>query len=65
MREFFDLRPYGLIKMLNDQPIYRQTAAYGHFGREQFPWESGSRRRIAACSSWSKIIELNVYDKNR
>ena len=32
VREFFDLRPYGLIKMLNlIQPIYRQTAAYGHF----------------------------------
>lgn len=40
VREFFDLRPYGLIKMLDlIRPIYRQTAAYGHFGREQFPWE--------------------------
>ena len=40
VREFFDLRPYGLIKMLDlIQPIYRETAAYGHFGREQFPWE--------------------------
>ncbi|OBX07087.1 methionine adenosyltransferase [Gallibacterium genomosp. 3] len=40
VREHFDLRPYGLIKMLDlIQPIYRQTAAYGHFGREQFPWE--------------------------
>ncbi|HGJ5858260.1 MAG TPA: methionine adenosyltransferase [Arsenophonus nasoniae] len=38
--EIFDLRPYGLVKMLNLlQPIYRQTAAYGHFGRSQFPWE--------------------------
>ena len=44
LREFFDLRPYGLIKMLNlIQPIYRQTAAYGHFGREQFPWEKVDR----------------------
>mgnify|MGYP002652308108 FL=1 len=44
VREFFDLRPYGLIKMLNlIQPIYRQTAAYGHFGREQFPWETVDR----------------------
>lgn len=44
VREFFDLRPYGLIKMLNlIQPIYRQTAAYGHFGREQFPWEQVDR----------------------
>ncbi|WP_314885965.1 methionine adenosyltransferase [Aggregatibacter segnis] len=44
VREFFDLRPYGLIKMLDlIQPIYRQTAAYGHFGREQFPWEKTDR----------------------
>ena len=44
VREFFDLRPYGLIKMLDlIQPIYRQTAAYGHFGREQFPWEKIER----------------------
>ena len=44
VREFFDLRPYGLIKMLDlIQPIYRETAAYGHFGREQFPWEKIDR----------------------
>ena len=37
----FDLRPYGLIEMLDlIQPIYQATAAYGHFGREEFPWES-------------------------
>lgn len=36
----FDLRPYGLIKMLNlIQPIYRSSSNYGHFGREIFPWE--------------------------
>lgn len=36
----FDLRPYGLIKMLDlERPIYAPTAAYGHFGREEFPWE--------------------------
>lgn len=41
VREFFDLRPYGLIKMLDlIQPIYQKTAAYGHFGREEFPWEA-------------------------
>jgi S-adenosylmethionine synthetase len=42
VREHFDLRPYGLIKMLDlIRPIYRQTAAYGHFGREKpdFTWE--------------------------
>jgi S-adenosylmethionine synthetase len=42
IRDNFDLRPYGLVKMLNlIQPIYQQTAAYGHFGREDIdlPWE--------------------------
>jgi S-adenosylmethionine synthetase len=42
VRENFDLRPYGILKMLNlIQPIYRQTAAYGHFGREDIDlsWE--------------------------
>jgi S-adenosylmethionine synthetase len=42
VREHFDLRPRGLIAMLNlKRPIYRQTAAYGHFGRElaDFTWE--------------------------
>src|SRR5487761_1500021 len=42
VREHFDLRPYGLIKMLDlIRPIYRKTAAYGHFGREEpeFTWE--------------------------
>lgn len=42
IRENFDLRPAGIIKMLNlRRPIYRQTAAYGHFGRTDLdlPWE--------------------------
>ncbi|VFP86477.1 methionine adenosyltransferase [Candidatus Erwinia haradaeae] len=40
VRKIFDLRPYGIIQMLNLlRPIYRETATYGHFGREQFPWE--------------------------
>jgi S-adenosylmethionine synthetase len=42
VREHFDLRPKGLIAMLDlKRPIYRQTAAYGHFGREHpdFTWE--------------------------
>ena len=41
VRQHFDLRPYGLQEMLNLlQPIYKKTAAYGHFGREEFPWEA-------------------------
>jgi len=42
VRENFDLRPRGLIDMLNlKRPIYRRTAAYGHFGRNEdtFTWE--------------------------
>jgi len=40
IREFFDLRPHGLIRSLNLlHPIYQQTAAYGHFGRDIFSWE--------------------------
>ncbi len=42
IREVFDLRPAGIIQMLNlRQPIYKKTAAYGHFGRTdvQLPWE--------------------------
>jgi S-adenosylmethionine synthetase len=40
IKEFFDLRPYGLIQMLDlIQPIYQETATYGHFGRDIFPWE--------------------------
>ncbi len=42
VREVFDLRPAGIIKMLDlRRPIYKQTAAYGHFGRNDLnlPWE--------------------------
>ena len=42
IREKFDLRPAGIIKMLDlRRPIYKQTAAYGHFGRDELnlPWE--------------------------
>ncbi|MEX0899631.1 MAG: methionine adenosyltransferase [Gammaproteobacteria bacterium] len=42
VREHFDLRPYGIMQMLDlVRPIYQQTAAYGHFGRElpDFTWE--------------------------
>ncbi len=45
-RELFDLRPAGIIKMLDlRRPIYKQTAAYGHFGRTdiELPWEQTDR----------------------
>ncbi|MCT2529464.1 methionine adenosyltransferase [SAR92 clade bacterium H921] len=46
VRDNFDLRPRGLIEMLDlRRPIYQQTAAYGHFGREEkdFTWEKTDR----------------------
>ena len=46
VRENFDLRPAGIIKMLDlRRPIYKQTAAYGHFGRPDLdlPWEKTDR----------------------
>ncbi|ARV28189.1 methionine adenosyltransferase [Vibrio anguillarum] len=47
VRQHFDLRPYGLQEMLNLlQPIYKKTAAYGHFGREEFPWEAIDKAAI-------------------
>jgi len=47
VRQHFDLRPYGLQEMLNLlQPIYKKTAAYGHFGREEFPWEATDKAAL-------------------
>ena len=43
VRDHFDLRPAALVEVLNlRRPIYRQTAAYGHFGRDEpgFTWEN-------------------------
>ncbi len=40
LKEVFDLKPQAIIEHLGlRQPIFRQTAAYGHFGRNEFPWE--------------------------
>ena len=49
IRENFDLRPAGIIQMLNlRRPIYKQTAAYGHFGRTDLdlPWEKTDKAEI-------------------
>lgn len=47
IKRHFDLRPYGLIKMLDlERPIYLPTAAYGHFGRDEFPWEKTDRAAV-------------------
>ena len=47
VREHFELRPHGLIEMLDlKRPIYLATAAYGHFGRDEFPWEKTDKAEI-------------------
>jgi S-adenosylmethionine synthetase len=53
VREHFDLRPRGLIAMLDlKRPIYRATAAYGHFGRNEpdFTWERTDRAAALAAA---------------
>lgn len=61
IRDHFDLRPYGIIKMLDLlKPIYRQTAAYGHFGREDLnvSWEKTDKAetlRTAAKSTFREV----------
>ncbi len=54
IREVFPLRPGDIVKELNlKRPIYTKTAAYGHFGREAFPWE-----RLDKVDEVKKLAEL-------
>lgn len=49
IEQYFDLRPAGIIKMLDlRRPIYKQTAAYGHFGRSDLalPWEKTDKAEL-------------------
>ena len=53
VRENFDLRPYGIVTMMDlIQPIYRQTASYGHFGRDDIdlPWEKTDKIDVLKAS---------------
>jgi len=53
VREHFELRPKGLVEMLDlKRPIYRKTAAYGHFGREDkdFTWEATDKKDVLAAA---------------
>src|SRR5574337_1180917 len=59
VREHFDLRPYGLIKMLDlIRPIYRKTASYGHFGREEpeFSWERIDKAEVLRDAAKLKAV---------
>ena len=51
VRKHFDLTPLGIIESLKlRRPIYRKTAAYGHFGRSEFAWEKTDRAAVLAKS---------------
>ena len=59
VRDNFDLRPYGITKMLDLlHPMYRQTAAYGHFGREPFEMTVGDDTFTAF--SWEKTDKADA-----
>lgn len=58
IRAVFDMTPAGIIKTLDlRRPIYRATAAYGHFGRKEFPWEQTDKVDAlqAAVSAEAKV----------
>ena len=47
VNKHFDLRPYGILKMLDLlRPVYKKTASYGHFGRDEFSWEKTDRAAV-------------------
>jgi len=58
IRKHFDLRPYGIIKMLDlVHPVYQATAAYGHFGRKPFELsytDGAGKKQVATAFSWEK-----------
>ncbi|MGB1199153.1 MAG: methionine adenosyltransferase [Thalassotalea sp.] len=59
VREHFDLRPFGITKMLDLlHPMYRQTAAYGHFGRE--PYEMTVGDDTFTAFSWEKTDKADA-----
>jgi S-adenosylmethionine synthetase len=52
VKENFDLRPGAIVRDLDlKRPIYKQTAAYGHFGRDGLPWEDTSKAEALRTSA--------------
>jgi S-adenosylmethionine synthetase len=75
VRAHFDLRPYGIVKMLDlVHPMYRATAAYGHFGREPqhmtYSWkETSNGKRIDKSETftaftWEKTDKAEALRKD-
>jgi len=64
IRKHFDLRPYGILQMLDlIHPMYQQTASYGHFGRapQQITYKDGTgKAQTATAFSWEKTDKADV-----
>jgi S-adenosylmethionine synthetase len=63
LRDSFDLTPRGIIKTLDlRRPIYKKTAAYGHFGRNEpeFTWERTDRAAELASAAGVKISSCSA-----
>jgi len=73
IREHLDLTPHGIIERFGlQQPIFRRTAVYGHFGREEFPWErldlvSHLQNHFGLCSSSDgvQVQLLHTYSSSK
>ncbi|HPW13466.1 MAG TPA: methionine adenosyltransferase domain-containing protein, partial [Thermomonas sp.] len=67
IRSNFDLRPYGIMQMLDlEHPIYQPTAAYGHFGRKpkEISYTDGAGKKQAATAfSWEKTDKADGLRK--
>jgi len=67
IRKHFDLRPYGILQMLDlIHPMYQQTAAYGHFGRKakEFTYTDGAgKKHTATAFSWEKTDKADELRK--
>ncbi|MEZ5306978.1 MAG: methionine adenosyltransferase [Pyrinomonadaceae bacterium] len=60
VREHFELTPKGIIETLDlRKPIYRDTAAYGHFGREGFSWEKTDKAEALKSSAAGAVASAN------
>ena len=67
IRKHFDLRPYGILQMLDlVHPIYQRTASYGHFGRkpEQVSYTDGAgKQQFATAFSWEQTDKADELRK--
>jgi S-adenosylmethionine synthetase len=67
VKEYFDLRPGAIIRDLRlRRPIYRQTAAYGHFGRTDIdaPWENTDRADALRQAASAPMVRVPLPSAN-